>query len=100
MGPEKDKIEDAQIKKVEPETKGTSGLKDTVPEKPHFIKKQEQLDELFDYLKKGQSYLVGVTTLSNGKLNHNILVNNFPEVDMLKSIKAHRDLVVNKLENL
>lgn len=63
-------------------------------------RKHEQVEELFNFLKNGSGYLVTLTTISNGKLNHHLLTQDFPEVDMLKSLAAAEKLVVEKLKNL
>lgn len=62
--------------------------------------KQAQLDELFTLLKGGSGYLATVTVLSNGKLTHHMLTNNFPEIDVLKSIGAVERMAVERLKAL
>lgn len=63
-------------------------------------KKQEQLDELFTYLKTGSGYLITVTTISNGRLNHHLVTQDFPEIDILKSLAATEKLAVERLKKL
>lgn len=73
----------------------------TPPElSPVALKRKEQLDELFSLMNNAAGYLVTVTTLSNGKLNHHLVTQSFPEIDILKSIGAAEKLAVERLRAL
>ena len=95
-----EKVEDAVIVKSQ-DTLKDSPEKDNDPTISKLDPKvKEQLDELFEYLNSGPRYLITVHTLNNGKLNHHILTNNFPDVDILKSIGSAEKLAVERLKNL
>ena len=87
---EKPVIEVAEVKQV--------GAPGTFPT-PN-PKKVERLEELFNYLKNSQGFLITVTTISGGKLNHRLLTEEFPELDILKSISQAEKLAVERLKSL
>lgn len=45
------------------------------------------------------SYMITLTTLEGGRLNHNLLVNNFPNGDCLHSHVEIEKLIVEHLKN-
>ena len=51
-------------------------------------------------LQLSEGYMISVTLKDKGELNHYLLTKDFPKLDMLKSLKKSRDLVVENLENL
>ena len=69
-------------------------------EKPVDPKQEAELEELITFMKKANGYLVTITTLSNGKLNHHLLTKSFPEIDVLKSIGAVEKMAIERLKNL
>ena len=62
--------------------------------------KSAQLEELFDFLKNNTGYLIAVTILSNGKLKHQLITSDFPEIDVIKSIASYEKLAVERLKEL
>jgi len=58
----------------------------------------DSIMEITDKLKDADGYMVTVTVLAKGQLTHSLTTNSFPRVDMLKSIKAVKELVVKDLE--
>jgi len=59
---------------------------------------KEQMSELFSAATNSEGFLVGLTTLNNGELKHYLIVNKFPESDMLKASKEIKNLIIQKLE--
>ena len=94
---ENQEIEDAVIRKVDEVKKDEGPGKDKDVELPKIDPK---LEELISFLKNGSGYLVTVTTVNNGRLNHHLLSNNFAEIDVLKSLAATEKLAVERLKNL
>ena len=95
-----DKIEDAIIvEKGSPEKEKDVDIKQDGAKKPGISpRQQDQLNELMDLLTSGNGYLVTVTIAASDKLNHYLITNNFPEVDVLKSLKAVKELAIERLE--
>lgn len=55
----------------------------------------EQLQEL---LKDSPHYMIGITIIKEGQLEHHLITSDFPLADMLKSHAKIKDLIVEQLE--
>ena len=56
------------------------------------------VDDLKKAMEESEGYMVGVTLLNKGKLEHFFFTNNFPYLDFLRSLKHIKDLAVQQLE--
>jgi hypothetical protein len=64
------------------------------------VKESDKLDELVSFMRKSTGYMVTITVLNNGTLTHNLITENFPEIDILKSLDKVEKLAVERLKNL
>lgn len=56
-------------------------------------------EQLKKVMEESKGYLVSVTLLNTeGKLEHHLLSKEFPYLDMLKSHKKQKDLIIKRLE--
>jgi hypothetical protein len=69
-------------------------------EYPKEEKKKDNLDEIVAFLRSGNGYLLAMTVLKNGKLTHHLLTENFPNLDILKSIYAAEQEAVERLKKI
>jgi hypothetical protein len=67
---------------------------------PEVHKQKDKLDDLFALMRESTGYMVNITILRNGRLNHHVLLSDFPDMDMLKSIKEYEKLAVERLKNI
>ena len=94
MESEKQEITEAEVRKV-----GEEDCDQGKPGKPEQESNPE-LEELVSYLRNGDGYFATVTVLKNGQLNHHILTKSFPDLDILKSIQAVKNMSVERLSSL
>lgn len=64
------------------------------------VKTINDLQELNVALKLSEGFLVTVTLKEKDELQHFILTKRFPNLDMLKSLKESKNLIVEHLENV
>ena len=64
------------------------------------VKTISNLNELGVALRISEGFLVTVTLKEGDGLQHFMLMKNFAHLDMLKSLKESRELVIRHLENL
>ena len=57
------------------------------------------IEELRSAVMKAEGYLVSVTIIEQGVLQHFLLTEKFPFVDMLRSHAQVKDLIIAKLED-
>jgi hypothetical protein len=55
-------------------------------------------EELKKVMEESKGYLVSLTLLNDGKLEHHLLSKDFPYLDMLKSHRKQKDLIIKQLE--
>jgi hypothetical protein len=67
---------------------------------PEVKKQKDRLDDLFMLMRESTGYMVNFSILRNNKLNHYAIVSDFPELDILRSIKEYEKLAVERLKNI
>ena len=63
--------------------------------KINSIKNQSELEIA---MRISQGYMIAITLKEGDELSHYLLTKDFPKLDMLKSLKKSRDLIVENLE--
>lgn len=58
------------------------------------------IGELASFLSKSEGYMVSVTILKDGKLNHHLIRQSFPDIDILKSINEVEKIAVEYLKTI
>lgn len=58
----------------------------------------DKIDELSEMLRNSEGYMLGITTLKDGRLNHYFLTEKFHPLDMLKSLARVKLQVIESLE--
>lgn len=62
------------------------------------------MEKVFDYeglkltLETSDGFMIALTTLHDGKLQHYLLTDKFPNLDILPSLHKSRELAVERLE--
>lgn len=58
----------------------------------------KNLDDVVAAAQMAGSYMITLTTLEGGKLNHSLIVNMFPDGDCLRAHACIKELIVEHLE--
>ena len=56
------------------------------------------LNDLIQVSKLVEGYMIGITTIDKGRLNHHLLTHKFPLVDLLRSCGEVKKLAIKRLE--
>jgi hypothetical protein len=56
------------------------------------------INDMVKDLENVEGYMIGVTTIKEGKLNHSFITKKFPTVDLLKSWSKVKKLIIDNLE--
>jgi len=64
------------------------------------MKQINNVKDLTEALNFSEGFMINVTLLNKGQLTHYLLTEKFPQLDMLRSLKSSKELVINKLENV
>jgi len=60
--------------------------------------RMDKIDEMVEMLRNSEGYLLGITTLKEGKLTHYLVTEKFHPLDILKSLVKIKEQAVESLE--
>jgi hypothetical protein len=59
----------------------------------------DHLEELFNKAKASEGYMVSLSTITQGRLEHSLVMEKFNKLDMLISNKKIKNLIIEQLED-
>lgn len=62
--------------------------------------KEQGIEDLLILAKNCNSYLITISIPQGDKINHHLVTKNFPEIEVLKSLKKIKEMAVDRIENL